>query len=162
MLHLALQRLISYRFVCISLHTSCLPLQKLTQEIVILIRVCRPTVVGLLFVFVVKGAGVRRATYLFLDSTRNVDKNWDINVSFIIHVNVDHAWAEHYPVTLNLSGPGPSIDILKRQSRVSFLSLFNFEDNSVLIRLTAEIHVHNQQEQLVQQPQVYTFVEQVW
>ena len=26
--------------------------------------------------------------------------NWNINVSFVIHVNFDHAWAEHYPVTL--------------------------------------------------------------
>ena len=31
---------------------------------------------------------------------KNVDKNWNINVSFIIHVNFDHAWVEHYPVTL--------------------------------------------------------------
>ena len=26
--------------------------------------------------------------------------NWNINVSFVIHVNFDHAWAEHYSVTL--------------------------------------------------------------
>ena len=39
------------------------------------------------FPFVVNGAGIRRASYLCLDSTKNVDKNWDINVSFIIHVN---------------------------------------------------------------------------
>ena len=32
MLHLALQRLISYRFVHISLHTGCLPLQKTDIE----------------------------------------------------------------------------------------------------------------------------------
>ena len=31
---------------------------------------------------------------------KNVDKNWNITVSFIIHMNFDHAWAEHYPVTL--------------------------------------------------------------
>ena len=31
---------------------------------------------------------------------KNVDKNWNITVSFIIHVNFDHAWAKHYPVTL--------------------------------------------------------------
>ena len=52
------------------------------------------------FLLVVNGAGVRRDTYLCLDSTKNVDKNWDINVSFVIHMNFDHAWAEHYPVTL--------------------------------------------------------------
>ena len=40
------------------------------------------------------------ATYLCLDCAKNVDKNWNITVSFIIHVNFDHAWAEHYPVTL--------------------------------------------------------------
>ena len=75
-------------------------MQKLTQKIEILTRVCRWTVADLLIVFVVNGAGVRRATYLCLDSTMNVNKNWDINVSFIFHVNFDHAWAEHYPVTL--------------------------------------------------------------
>ena len=58
---------------------------------------------GLLFVFVDHGAGIRRATYLCLDCAKNVDKNWNITVSFIIHVNFDHAWAEHYPVTLNLA-----------------------------------------------------------
>ena len=29
-----------------------------------------------------------------------MDKNWKLNVSFSVHVNFDHAWAEHYPVTL--------------------------------------------------------------
>ena len=56
---------------------------------------------GLLFVFVDHGAGIRRATYLCLDRAKNVDKNWNVTVSFIIHVNFDHAWAEHYPVTLS-------------------------------------------------------------
>ena len=75
-------------------------LAKTGAENCILTRACRPTVVGLLFVFVVNRARVRRATYLCLDSTKNVDNSWDINVSFIIHVNFDHAWVEHYPVTL--------------------------------------------------------------
>ena len=35
-----------------------------------------------------------------LDCAKSVDKNWNITISFIIHVNFDHAWAEHYPVTL--------------------------------------------------------------
>ena len=35
-----------------------------------------------------------------LTCAKNVDKNWNITVSFIIHVNFDHAWAEHYPVIL--------------------------------------------------------------
>ena len=26
--------------------------------------------------------------------------DWNINISFIIHVDFDHVWAEHYPVTL--------------------------------------------------------------
>ena len=26
--------------------------------------------------------------------------NWHINVSFVIHVNFDHAWVEYYPVIL--------------------------------------------------------------
>ena len=30
-----------------------------------------------------------------------MDKNWHIAVSFIIHENFDHAWAEYYPVTIN-------------------------------------------------------------
>ena len=29
--------------------------------------------------------------------------NWNINVSFVIHVNFDHAWTEHYPITVTLS-----------------------------------------------------------
>ena len=33
MLNLALQRLVSYSFVHISLHIGCLPLQKLTQKL---------------------------------------------------------------------------------------------------------------------------------
>ena len=36
-------------------------------------------VASLLFVFVVHGADIRRATYLCLDCTKNVDKNWNIN-----------------------------------------------------------------------------------
>ena len=73
---------------------------KLMQKIAILTRACRLTVVGLLFIIVVNGAGIRRATYLCLDYTKNVDKNWKLNVSFSVHVNFDHAWVEHYPVTL--------------------------------------------------------------
>ena len=91
MLYLALQRLVSYRFVCMSLHRGCLPWQKLTQEIVKLTRACRETVAGLLFVFVDHGAGIRSATYLCLDCAKNVDKNWNITASFIIHINFDHA-----------------------------------------------------------------------
>ena len=85
-----------------SVHRGCLPRQKLTQKIAILTRACRQTVADLLFVFVDHGAGIRRATYLCLDCAKNVDKNWNITVSFIIHMNFDHAWAEHYPVTLSI------------------------------------------------------------
>ena len=81
-----------------SLHRGCLPWQKLTQEIAKLTRACRQTVAGLLFVCVDHGAGIRSATYLCLDCAKNVDKNWNITASFIIHVNFDHAWAEHYPI----------------------------------------------------------------
>ena len=84
MLHLDLQRLVSYSFICISLHIGCLPWQKLTQKIEILTRERRRTVAGLLFVFVVNGAGVRRATYLCLDSTMSVNKNWDIHVDIYL------------------------------------------------------------------------------
>ena len=70
------------------------------QKIAKLTHVCRQTVAGLLFVFVVHGPGIRRATYLCLDCAKNVDKNWNVAVSLIIHVNFDHAWVEHYPVTL--------------------------------------------------------------
>ena len=51
------------------------------QKITNLTCTCRLTVAGLFFVFVVNRAGVGRATYLCLDSTKNFDKNWDINVS---------------------------------------------------------------------------------
>ena len=70
------------------------------QKIAKLTRACRQTVAGLLSVFVDHGAAIRRATYLCLDCAKNMDKNWNITVLFIIHVNFDHAWAEHYPVTL--------------------------------------------------------------
>ena len=72
------------------------------QKIAILTRVCRLTAASLLFVFVAHGAGVRRATYECLDCTKNMDKNLCINLSFIIHVNFDHAWAQHYPVTISI------------------------------------------------------------
>ena len=71
------------------------------QKIAIHTHACGQTVAGLLFVFVVDGAGIRRATYLCLDCTKNVDKNWSMTISFIIYVNFDHVWAEHYPVTLS-------------------------------------------------------------
>ena len=32
--------------------------------------------------------------------------DWNINISFIIDVDFDHAWAEHYPVTLEYCGQG--------------------------------------------------------
>ena len=72
-------------------------MQKLTQKIEILTHTCRQTVAGLLFVFVVNGAGIRRPTYLYLDSTMNMNNNWDTNVSFIIYVNFDHVWADTIP-----------------------------------------------------------------
>ena len=41
--------------------------------------------------------GIRRAIYLCLDFTKNMDKNWNINVSFIIIVNFDHAGQNTIP-----------------------------------------------------------------
>ena len=76
--------------------------KKLTQKIVILTSACRLTVTGLLFVFEVKGAGIKRATYLCLDSK----KNMDIKFLIIIHyMNFDHVWAEHYCETLIKATP---------------------------------------------------------
>ena len=49
-------------------------LEKVMQKTAILTRVSRLTVAGLLFISVVNGAGINRATYLCLDSTKNVDK----------------------------------------------------------------------------------------
>ena len=58
-------------------------------------------VAGLLFIFVDHGAGIRRA---ILACALTVQRMWTktgIELHhFIIHVNFDHAWAEHYPVTL--------------------------------------------------------------
>ena len=39
------------------------------------------------------GAGIRRATYLCLQT---VQRTWTITVSLIICVNFDHEWVEHY------------------------------------------------------------------
>ena len=87
-----------------SLHTGCLLWQILMQKLAILTRACRLIVVGLLFVFVVHGAGVRRATciYLCLNYAKNVDKNWDITISFIIHVTLRRKaiTVSNSPVTL--------------------------------------------------------------
>ena len=80
---------------------------------------------GFHFVFVDHGAGIRRATYLCLDCTKNMDKNWNTTVSFIIHVNFDHAWAEHYPVTLR--GVVGFIKIRLSAHRVNI----SFRDHSV-------------------------------
>ena len=54
----------------------------------------------LAFVFVIHWGDVGRAPYLYLNYTKSIHTNWNINVSFAIHVNFDHAWAEHYPITL--------------------------------------------------------------
>ena len=73
-------------------------------------RVCRLTVASLLFVSCSpQEAGLRRAIYLCLDCTKNVDKNWNINILFIIHVNFDHEWAEHHPVTLKKFSGGNTV-----------------------------------------------------
>ena len=32
--------------------------------------------------------------------------DWNINISFIIDVDFNHAWAEHYPITLKNCGQG--------------------------------------------------------
>ena len=94
------KRPVETRKLSFHLHTGCLPWQKLTQKIAKFTCACRQTVAGLLFVFVDHGAGIRSATYLCLDCAKNVDKNWNITL-FIIHVNFDHVWAEHYPATLS-------------------------------------------------------------
>ena len=51
---------------------------------------------------------VGRATYLCLDCAEHAHK---LNVSFVIHVNFDHAWAEHSPVTFikNFTHATPSL-----------------------------------------------------
>ena len=106
-----------------SLHRGCLPWQKLTQKVAKLTHACRQTVAGLLFDFVDHGAGIRRATYLCLDCTKNVDKNWNITVSFIIYVNFDHTWAEHYPVTLRSTNREKVQRIILATFRVSDMFL---------------------------------------
>ena len=58
-------RLISYRFICMSLLRSCLSWQKSTQKIAKLTHAGR--LFFFFFVFVDHGAGIRRATYLCLD-----------------------------------------------------------------------------------------------
>ena len=43
----------------------------------------------------------RRATYLYINCMKSKHTDWNINIPFIIHVDFDHVWAEHYPVALN-------------------------------------------------------------
>ena len=101
--------LISHRFVCISLHTGYLCWQKLTQKIAILTRAYRPTVVGLIsFLWSTEQA--------CLDSTRT----WT-NVSFIIHVNFDHAWVN---TTHNLNALMPNYFLDSRPKWHSLIETF--------------------------------------
>ena len=95
------------------------------QKIAKLTHACKQTVAGLLFIFVDHGAGIRRATYLCLDCAKNVDKNWNIHVtvSFIIHVNFYHAWAEHYPVTLSSM---PQYTRIRRMRSMSMCPSLNY------------------------------------
>ena len=44
----------------------------------------------------------RKATYLGLDCMKIMHTNWNRNVPFIIPMDFDHVWAEHYPITLNI------------------------------------------------------------
>ena len=66
-----------------------------TEVVILSTRAYRLTLASLLF-FVLHWADLRRATYLCLGCT----KKTNIYIAFVIHVNFDHAWAEHYPVTL--------------------------------------------------------------
>ena len=56
--------------------------------------------VCLLFLWSMGRGHQESCTYLCLDCAKNMDKNWNITVSFNIHMNFDHMWAEHYRVTL--------------------------------------------------------------
>ena len=51
--------------------------------------------------FVAHWGNGRSTTYLCLDCTKSMHKNWNITVSFTIHEDFDCVWAEHYPVTLS-------------------------------------------------------------
>ena len=53
-----------------------------------------------LFVFMAYWGNSRRATYLYLNCVKSKHIDWNINISFITHIDFDHAWTEHYPVTL--------------------------------------------------------------
>ena len=116
---MALQRLVSYRFASISLHTGCLPWQKLTQKIANTYPRVQTDSDNFAFRFCSPRGRRWRATYLCLDCTKNVDKNWNINVLFIIHVNFDHAWVGHYPVMhLSILGPTTPIQIWGRDGEL--------------------------------------------
>ena len=69
------------------------------QKFAILARRYRMIVANLLFVFVVHWGDGRGATYLCLDCMKIMHTDW--NISYY-HVDFDHAWAEHYPVTLSI------------------------------------------------------------
>ena len=110
----------------------------------------------LLSVFVVHGAGVRRATYLCLDCTKDVDKNWNINLIYY-QCNFGHAWTEHYPVTF-ISDFGPKItfhyyvmflhqkyslmhqDYSHTSVSLSYMEIFKIKAIKVLIYSTENCH----------------------
>ena len=68
-----------------------------------------------------------------LDYTKNMHKNWNINVSFIIHVNFDCAWAEHYPITLRHLGWYKSTI-----SQGSTVKLSSLNESNVTIKSTPD------------------------
>ena len=60
-------------------------------------------VASLLFVFVAHCMGRRQKGYpLVLKFYEEHAHRLEYNVSFIIHMDFDHVWAEHHPITLNV------------------------------------------------------------
>ena len=103
MLHLALQRLISYHFVLyhyIQAFCLCKNWHRKLQYSYLHVQ----TDSGMFAFHFCDQRGMRQESYLpvpRLYKEHGQTLGYKFNVSFIIHVNFDHAWAEHYSITLN-------------------------------------------------------------
>ena len=69
------------------------------QKIAILTRTSRPTVAGLLFIFYGQWGRCEESYLPVPRLYKEHGQKLGYNDSLIIHVNFDHVWVEHYPVT---------------------------------------------------------------
>ena len=98
MLYLTLKRLVSHRFIHVSLCTNCLPRQKIMQNF-------RYT-----YLHVQTDSGQLSRCLAGRPLSTDVQRpctytnvHWNISVSPVTHVSFNYAWVEYCPVTLSVT-----------------------------------------------------------